>query len=125
MRNKNNNKGFGVLFFIVFLIISLWPLLDGNNLRIWSLLISLIFLILGFLNSKFLNPLKRIWIKFGEILGRVIAPIVLFFIYFVVLTPISFLLKIFGKDLLRIKLSDKKSYWIKRDEDLGSMRNQF
>ena len=125
MRNKNNNKGFGVLFFIVFLIISLWPLLDGNNLRIWSLLISLIFLILGFLNSKVLNPLKRIWIKFGEILGRVIAPIVLFFIYFVVLTPISFLLKIFGKDLLRIKLSNKKSYWIKRDEDLGSMRNQF
>ncbi len=125
MRNKNNNKGFGVLFFIVFLIISLWPLLDGNNLRIWSLLISLIFLILGFLNSKVLNPLKRIWIKFGEILGRVIAPIVLFVIYFVVLTPISFLLKIFGKDLLRIKLSNKKSYWIKRDEDLGSMRNQF
>jgi len=125
MKNKNNNKGFGVLFFIVFLIISLWPLLDGNNLRIWSLLISLIFLILGLLNSKVLNPLKRIWIKFGEILGKVIAPIVLFVIYFAVLTPISFLTKIFGKDLLRIKLSNEKSYWIKRDKDLGSMRNQF
>ena len=76
-------------------------------------------------NIKFLNPFKRIWIKFGEILGKVIAPLVLSIVYFIVITPIGLLLRIFGKDLLGIKFLKKKSYWIKRDKDLGSMKNQF
>ena len=125
MDKKNSNKSFGVLFFIVFLLIALWPLFKGDSLRIWSLLIAVIFLVLGLLNSKILNPFKRIWIKFGEILGKVIAPIVLSIVYFIVITPIGLLLRIFGKDLLGIKFLKKKSYWIKRDKDLGSMKNQF
>jgi hypothetical protein len=125
MDKKNSNKSFGVLFFIVFLLIALWPLVKGDSLRIWSLLIAIIFLVLGLLNSKILNPFKRIWIKFGEILGKVIAPIVLSIVYFIVITPIGLLLRIFGKDLLGIKFLKKKSYWIKRDKDLGSMKNQF
>ncbi len=125
MDKKNSNKSFGVLFFIVFLLIALWPLVKGDSLRIWSLLIAIIFLVLGLLNSKILNPFKRIWIKFGEILGKVIAPLVLSIVYFIVITPIGLLLRIFGKDLLGIKFLKKKSYWIKRDKDLGSMKNQF
>ncbi len=125
MDKKNSNKSFGVLFFIVFLLIALWPLFKGDSLRIWSLLIAVIFLVLGLLNSKILNPFKRIWIKFGEILGKVIAPLVLSIVYFIVITPIGLLLRIFGKDLLGIKFLEKKSYWIKRDKDLGSMKNQF
>jgi len=125
MDKKNSNKSFGVLFFIVFLLIALWPLVKGDSLRIWSLLIAIIFLVLGLLNSKILNPFKRIWIKFGEILGKVIAPLVLSIVYFIVITPIGLLLRIFGKDLLGIKFLEKKSYWIKRDKDLGSMKNQF
>ena len=112
MNKKNNNKGFGILFFIVFLLIALWPILNGGNLRIWSLLIGAIFLVLGLLDSKILNPFKKIWIKFGELLGKVIAPLVLSIIYFIVITPIGLLLRIFGKDLLGTKLLDKKSYWI-------------
>jgi|TARA_Y100001970_G_scaffold131947_1_gene162767 hypothetical protein len=125
MDKKNSNKSFGVLFFIVFLLIALWPLVKGDSLRIWSLLIAIIFLVLGLLNSKILNPFKRIWIKFGEILGKMIAPLVLSIVYFIVITPIGLLLRIFGKDLLGIKFLKKKSYWIKRDKDLGSMKNQF
>ena len=125
MDKKNSNKSFGVLFFIVFLLIALWPLVNGDSLRVWSLLIAVIFLVLGLLNSKILNPFKKIWIKFGEILGKVIAPLVLSIVYFIVITPISLLLRIFGKDLLGIKFLKKKSYWIKRDKDLGSMKNQF
>ena len=125
MDKKNSNKSFGVLFFIVFVLIALWPLFKGDSLRIWSLLIAVIFLVLGLLNSKILNPFKRIWIKFGEILGKVIAPLVLSIVYFIVITPIGLLLRIFGKDLLGIKFLKKKSYWIKRDKDLGSMKNQF
>ena len=125
MDKKNSNKSFGVLFFIVFLLIALWPLVNGDSLRVWSLLIAVIFLVLGLLNSKILNPFKRIWIKFGEILGKVIAPLVLSIVYFIVITPIGLLLRIFGKDLLGIKFLKKKSYWIKRDKDLGSMKNQF
>ena len=125
MEKKNSNKSFGILFFVVFLIISLWPLLKGNDLRIWSLIISILFLILGLLKSKFLTPLKRIWIKFGELLGKIISPIILAIVFFIVITPIGLFMKILRKDLLNIKFTKDKSYWIKRDKDLGPMKNQF
>ena len=125
MEKKNSNRSFGILFFVVFLIISLWPLLKGNDLRIWSLIISILFLILGLLKSKFLTPLKRIWIKFGELLGKIISPIVLAIVFFIVVTPIGLFMKILRKDLLNIKFTKDKSYWIKRDKDLGPMKNQF
>ena len=125
MEKKNSNRSFGILFFVVFLIISLWPLLKGNDLRIWSLIISILFLILGLLKSKFLTPLRRIWIKFGELLGKIISPIVLAVVFFIVVTPIGLFMKILRKDLLNIKFTKDKSYWIKRDKDLGPMKNQF
>ncbi len=126
MKDKTNNRGFGLLFFIVFIIISAWPLLSGGNLRIYFLLPAFLFLILGLINSKLLTPINKLWIKFGELLGKIIAPIVMGLVYFVILTPISLIIRIFGKDLLNLKFSNKiQSYWIKRDKDLGSMDKQF
>lgn len=129
MKKQNNNRSFGILFFIVFFIISLWPLHNGGDLgdlREWSLIFALIFLILGILNSRLLNPLKRLWIKFGELLGKIISPIVLAIVFFAIITPIGLLMKIFGKDLLNLKYKkDNNTYWIKRSKDLGSMKNQF
>ena len=126
MKSKENNKGFGLLFFVVFLIIGLWPIINGDSPRIIFFIIGLIFLILGLVNSKILTPLNKAWVKFGELLGKIIAPIVMAGVYFIVLTPISIIVRLFGKDLLKVKFSNKsKSYWIKRDKDLGSMDKQF
>ena len=126
MKSKNSVKSFGLLFFIVFLLIGLWPLINKGDLRIWSLIFSVVFLILGLTESKILIPLKKYWIKLGELLGKIIAPIVMALIFFLVLTPISLMLKIFKKDVLRLVFSKKKeSYWILREKDLGSMDRQF
>ena len=126
MKSNNSNRSFGFLFFIVFLVFALWPLTKGESLNIYLSFISLIFLILGSINSKLLTPLNKTWVKFGEILGAVIAPIVMGLVYFVILTPISLLVRIFGKDLIGLKFSKKKdTYWIKRKKILGSMKKQF
>ena len=125
MKNKDNNKSFGILFFIVFLLIAIWPVLESESIRVWSLAISIIFLVLGIINSKILSPLKKGWIKLGEILGKVVAPVVMGFIYFVVITPIGVLMRLFGKDLLNIKFNKNKSYWIKRAKDINTMKRQF
>ena len=121
-----SNRSFGIVFFIVFFIISIYPLLSHNEIRLWSLIISIIFLVLGLLNSKLLSPLNNLWIKFGEILGKIIAPIVMAVVYFLILTPISLLVRLFGKDLIGMKFSNTiKSYWIKRKKHLGTMDKQF
>ena len=126
MKKKNPNRSFGLLFFIVFLGFGLWPITKGESINLILSLISLVFLILGILNSKILTPLNKIWVKFGEILGLFVAPIVMGIIYFLILTPISILVRIFGKDLLKIKFSNKvNSYWIKRHKKPGSMKKQF
>ena len=127
MKHKNQNRSFGLLFFIVFLALALWPLTKKGEINIYLISIALIFLLLGLLNSKILSPLNKVWIKFGEMLGRVIAPIVMAIVYFLILTPISLLVRLFGKDLIGMKFSNdiKKSYWIKRKKHLGSMDKQF
>ncbi len=125
MRKVNSNRGFGIVFFVLFLLISFWPLIDGQSLRIWSLALSLVFLLLGLLNSRLLTPLNLIWVKFGEVLGRVIAPIVMAVVYFIVITPIGLFMRLIGKDLLNTKYSKNSSYWIKREKNIGSMKRQF
>ena len=126
MNKKSSNKSFGILFFVVFLGLGLWPLTNDNNPNIYLIIISIIFLILGLLNSKLLSPLNLFWIKLGELLGKIIAPIVMAIIYFFILTPISLIVRLFGKDLLSLKFSKQiKTYWIKRKKDLGSMNKQF
>ena len=126
MKSQSSNRSFGLLFFIVFIVVGLWPVIKGETANIYLILISLFFLILGLINSKILSPFNKAWIKFGEILGSVIAPIIMALVFFVFLTPISFLVRVFGKDLLGIKFNKKKtSYWINRNKKLGSMTKQF
>jgi len=125
VREINSNRSFGIIFFVVFLLISVWPMTDGQTIRIWSLVVSLIFLFLGILNSKILGPLNLAWIKFGEILGRFIAPIVMAIVFFLIITPIGLFMRIIGKDLLNTKFSKNNSYWIKREKNIGTMKRQF
>ena len=120
-----SNRNFGIVFAIVFLIISLWPLLSQNEIRYWSLILSIIFFTLGLINSKLLLPLNKIWFKLGIFLGNFIAPIVMGIIYFFVVTPTGLIMKMLGKDLLNLKKSNKDSYWIKKDNSNSSLKNQF
>ena len=119
-----SNRSFGLVFFIVFLIVALWPLKSGEDLRLWSLTLSIIFLILGIFNSKLLTPLNKLWIKFGMFLGLIVSPIVMGIVFFSVVTPIGFFMRIMGKDLLRLK-GKKNTYWIDRDNIKSSMKKQF
>jgi len=126
MKQNTQNRSFGLLFFIVFLAFALWPLTKKGEINLYLISIALIFLILGLLNSKILTPLNKSWIKFGELLGRIIAPIVMVIVYFIILTPISLLVRLFGKDLIGIKFNKNlKTYWIKRKKHLGTMDKQF
>ncbi len=121
----SSNRSFGIVFFVVFLIIALYPLINDGNIRLWSLIVSLAFLALGLLNSKFLSPLNKIWFKFGLFLGKIISPMVMGLIFFFVVTPIGILMRILKKDLLNLKLNNNKSYWIEKNEPKSKMKNQF
>ena len=121
----SSNRSFGILFFIVFLGIGLWPLKNNNDPNYIFLGLSSIFLILGIINSKLLNPLNKAWVKFGEILGMIIAHIIMGLVYFIILTPISLLVRLSGKDLLKLKKNKSSTYWIKREKNIGNMDKQF
>ena len=122
----SSNRSFGLLFFFVFLIISLWPLLNEGPLKIWSIIIAIIFLILGLINSKLLTPLNILWFKFGMFLGSIVSPIAMGIVFFLVITPTGFIMKMMNKDLLNIKYDNKKkSYWINRAKTKTTMKQQF
>ena len=125
----SSNRSFGFLFFVVFLIVSLWPLKSQGDLRLWAFILSLIFLVLGVLNSKFLNPLNKLWYKFGIFLGSIISPIVMGIVFFIVVTPTGLIMRFFGKDVLRINKNKKNklvsTYWINREKQKGTMKKQF
>ena len=120
-----SNRSFGIVFSIIFLIIALWPLLNEQDFRTWALMISIIFFFFGIINSKFLTPLNKVWFKFGIFLGKKISPIVMGIIFFFVVTPTGLLMKLFKKDLLRLKKTKDKTYWIVKEDSKSSMKNQF
>ena len=120
-----SNRSFGIVFFIVFLLIAIYPLINQGEIRVWSVLISLLFLILGIINSKILTPLNKAWFKFGIFLGKIISPIVMGIIFFLVVTPIAFLMRILKKDLLNLKYNKNSSYWIEKTDPKSTMKNQF
>ena len=121
----SSNKSFGKVFSILFLIIAIFPLLNNENIRIWSLIVSIIFLILGLLNSKILTPLNKIWFKFGILLGKIVSPLVMGAIFFLVVTPTGLLMRFLGKNLLNLKFNKNNSYWIEKKEPKSNMKNQF
>ena len=120
-----SNKGFGIVFFVVFFLISIWPILNDDGIRIWSLIISLIFLILGIINSNLLTPLNLIWFRFGLSLGKIVSPIVMGLVYFFVVTPTGLITRLFKKDLIMLKKNNKKTYWIEEKKPESKMKNQF
>ena len=121
-----SNKSFGIVFFILFLLVSLYPLTINESIKYWSLIISVIFLILGLLNSNLLTPLNKIWFRFGILLGKLISPFIMVIIFFLVVTPIGLIMKIIKKDLLNLKFrKDKETYWIEKTEPKSKMKNQF
>ena len=121
----SSNRSFGIVFFIVFLLIALYPLTYSQDIRIWSVIISIIFLVLGLLNSKILTPLNKLWFKFGIFLGKIISPIIMGIIFFLVVTPIGLLMRLLGKDLINLKYNNNKSYWIEKKGPKSKMKNQF
>ena len=129
MDNSNikigTNKSFGIVFFVFFLIVSIFPLFNDGNIRIWSLIISIIFLILGILNSKILTPLNQVWFKFGILLGRFVSPVVMGVVFFAIVTPTSVVMRVLQKNLLNLKKGNKKTYWIERSKIKSKMKNQF
>ena len=121
-----SNRSFGIVFFIVFILIAIYPLVNQEEVRTWSLIISFIFLFLALLNSKILTPLNKLWFKFGILLGKIISPIIMGIIFFLVVTPIGLLMRLFGKDVLNLKLNKKEnSYWIEKVGPKSKMKNQF
>ena len=121
----DSNKNFGIVFFFVFLIIGLYPLINEGDIRKWSIVISLIFLTLGLINSKILTPLNKVWFKFGILLGKIISPLIMGFIFFLVVTPIGLIMRILGKDLLNLQFNKSGSYWIEKKGPKSKMKNQF
>ena len=120
-----SNRSFGIVFFVVFLIIATYPLINGDELRLWSLIISIVLLFLGLVNSKILNPLNKLWFKFGIFLGKIISPLVMGIIFFLVVTPIGLLMRLLNKDLLNLRFNNNGSYWIEKTEPKSKMKNQF
>lgn len=120
-----SNKNFGIVFFIFFLIVTIYFFSKGNDINFWFLSLSFIFLILGLLNSKILLPLNIIWVNFGILLGLIISPIVMGLIFFLVVLPTSIMLKFFKKDILNLKYNNMESYWIEKKENHSNMNDQF
>ena len=121
----SSNRSFGIVFFLFFLIVSIFPLFKDENIRIWAVVVAIIFLILGLLNSSVLSPLNRIWFKFGILLGSFVSPIVMGIVFFAIVTPTSLIMKVLGKNLLNLKKDNKKTYWIERSKIKSKMKNQF
>ena len=120
-----SNRSFGIVFFIFFLIVGTYPIFFQGELRIWSLIVSIIFLLLGIINSRFLTPLNLLWFKFGMLLGRIVSPIVMGLVFFLVVTPTGMIMRILNKDLLRLKKKNIKTYWIEKSSIKSDMKNQF
>ena len=122
----SSNRSLGLVCFVVFLIVALWPLKNAEDIRLWSLVLSIIFFILGIFNSKLLTPLNKLWFKFGIFLGAIISPIIMGIVYFLVVTPTGVFMRLLGKDLLKTsKVKNTSTYWIKRNKQQSTMKKQF
>ena len=121
---RKDNITFGILFFILFLIIGLYPLKSEGLIRIWSVGLSLVFLIITIIRPNLFTFINKLWIQFGILLGKIISPIVMGLVFFFVVTPIGILVRIFKKDVMGLKRG-ANTYWINREDKVQSMKKQF
>jgi len=122
----SSEKSFGIVFAVVFFIVAIYPLLNGGEVRHWANVIALFFLFLAYIAPRVLLLPNKLWLKFGMMLGAVVAPIVMGVVYFVTVVPTGLIMRSIGKDLLHRKMNKQaKTYWLDRDESIGSMKNQF
>ena len=124
---SGSDKGFGLVFAAAFAIIAVWPLTgDGEGVRTWALGVAVAFVLIAFVAPKALAPLNRLWFRFGMLLGRIVTPIILAFLFYLTVTPVGIVMRLRGKDLLRKRIDKSAdSYWIRRDDPMGTMKNQF
>ncbi len=123
-----SDRAFGAVLAAVFLLIALWPLLDGLGPRLWALALAALFLAAAAFAPGALALLNRIWFRFGMLLHRITSPLVMALLFFLTVTPIALVLRLTGKDPLRLKFDRAaKSYWIEREPGPApeSMRHQF
>ena len=121
---SKDNITFGILFFIFFLIFGLYPLKSDEAIRVWSVVLSLILLIITIIKPNLFTFLNKLWIQFGILLGKIISPIVMGLVFFFVVTPIGILVRILKKDVMGLKRGTS-SYWINREDKVQSMKKQF
>ena len=123
---QSSPKSFGIVFSVVFLIVALYPLTNSEDIHLWAIIASAIFLFLAYVAPNTLSLPNKLWFKFGILLGSIIAPIVMAFVYFLTVLPTGLITRLLGKDLLKQKLDkNAKSYWVERSEPMSSMKNQF
>ena len=122
---KSSSKSFGYLFFGIFLALAVWVYIKNQNLNYWLIGTSAVFFVLTVIKSKLLDVLNDLWIKFGELLGKIVAPIVMSIVFFLIVTPIGLVLKIVKKDLLNMRFNDSKTYWANKVKKIDSMDKQF
>ena len=125
----STDRTFGLVFSTVFALIAFYPLLAGGAIRLWSLIVAGIFLMLALVIPGVLAPANWLWMKFGELLHRIVSPVALGIVFYVAVLPTGLLLHLFGKDPLRLKIDrSASSYWIKREPPgpaAESLNNQF
>ena len=120
-----SERSFGFVFGAVFLIIALWPLKNGADIRLWAMTVSAVFFLIALAAPQLLKPFNWLWFKFGILLGFVVAPLVMGLVYFLTVTPTGLIMRLWGKDILRLKPDpETETYWIPRTETT-SMDNQF
>lgn len=125
----SSNRGFGWVFTVVFLIVGAWPLFSGGPVRWWSLILAGVFLLITLTAPVLFRLPNRLWLSFGALLSRIVSPVVLVVLFYVVVTPMGLLMRWLAKDNLHLRRSDAEgSYWIKRDPPgpkPDSLSNQF
>ncbi len=121
-----SERNFGLVFSTFFWIIAFWPMLDGGQLRLWAVAVASVFIFLALVTPKVLAPLNKLWFRFGLFLGNIINPIAMSLLFFLAVLPTGLVMRILGKDLLCQKLNkSSNTYWDKREEQMGPMKNQF
>jgi len=123
----STDRGFGAVFTAVFVIVGLWPLLDGRAPRLWGLGVAAAILLVTLLRPSLLAPFNRVWFRLGLLLHKMVSPIVMGFLFFVTVTPTALVFRVLGKDPLKRRFQPSAdTYWLPRDNSrLGTMKNQF